>query len=66
MERTYIKDVNPKKEVLLKGWVHEIRNLSKLSFLIIRDMTGMVQCVVKDEKLMKYVSEITLESVVEI
>jgi nondiscriminating aspartyl-tRNA synthetase len=64
MERTYIRDLK-KGEVLLKGWVHEVRSLSKLKFLILRDMTGMVQCVVKGD-LMAKMTELTLESVVEI
>ena len=65
MERTYIKDLKPSKEVLLKGWVHELRGLSKLGFLVLRDMTGMVQCVLKGEMMGK-ISELSLESVVEI
>ncbi|MEA3414429.1 MAG: aspartate--tRNA(Asn) ligase [Nanoarchaeota archaeon] len=64
MERIYIKDLK-KGEVLLRGWVYEIRNLSKLKFLILRDMSGMVQCVVKGD-LMAKITELSLESVVEI
>ncbi len=31
------------KEVTLCGWVHEIRELGKLKFLLLRDSTGIVQ-----------------------
>lgn len=65
MQREYIEELKSGK-AMIKGWVHEIRGLSKLKFLLIRDMTGMVQCVVKDEELMKVVDDLSLESVVEI
>ncbi len=47
MERTYIKDVLSGKEekVLVKGWVHDSRDLGKVRFLIVRDVTGIIQCV---------------------
>ena len=66
MERAHISEIKVKQEVLLKGWIYEIRELSKMAFILLRDFSGMVQCVVKDEKLLKKISEITLESVVEI
>lgn len=66
MERSYISEIKAGQEVLLKGWAFEIRGLSKMAFILLRDFSGMVQCVIKDEKLLKKISEITLESVVEI
>ena len=66
MKRSYVKELKTGQEVLLKGWVFESRALAKLGFLLLRDMTGMVQCIVKEPGLLKMVSEITLESVVEI
>jgi nondiscriminating aspartyl-tRNA synthetase len=66
MERSYIEDIKAGKEVLLKGWIYEIRTLAKLGFLLLRDKSGIVQCVVQGEKLMKKLSELTLESAVEI
>ena len=65
MERTLIKDLKSGKEVLLKGWVYEIRVLAKLGFILFRDRTGIVQCVVQGGLLSK-LSELTLESAVEI
>jgi len=65
MERTYVKDIKAGKEVLLKGWVYEIRVLAKLGFVLLRDKTGIVQCVVQGKELEK-LSDLSLESAVEI
>jgi asparaginyl-tRNA synthetase len=35
------------KEVELKGWVHRTRGSNKIWFLVLRDSTGIVQCVIK-------------------
>jgi len=48
MERIYIKEIfkNKKEEkVLVKGWVHETRELGKIKFLLLRDVTGIIQIV---------------------
>jgi len=63
MERTYISELKTGKEALLKGWVYEIREMSKMKFLLIRDVSGTVQCVLKKES-KGFNQEITLESVV--
>lgn len=52
------------QEVRLEGWVHQIRRLGKLSFLLLRDRTGVVQIIVTDPKLVP--EDLTRESVVEI
>jgi len=42
--RTYIKDVFKKKgKVEVYGWVHDIRDLSKIRFIILRDISGRIQ-----------------------
>ena len=48
MERTLIKDIpaNIGKEITVKGWVDVRRDMGKLIFLDLRDMTGRVQAVV--------------------
>ncbi len=65
MERTYVRDLKPGKEFLLKGWVHEVRNLAKMKFLLLRDVSGIVQCVMKSES-KGFNENLTLESVVSI
>lgn len=48
MNRTYIKDIPAKigHEITVKGWVDVRRDMGKLIFLDLRDMTGRVQAVV--------------------
>jgi aspartyl-tRNA synthetase len=47
MERSYIKEVLEGKEekVLVKGWVHDTRDLGKVRFMLVRDVSGVIQCV---------------------
>ncbi|MFT4282849.1 MAG: aspartate--tRNA(Asn) ligase [Candidatus Woesearchaeota archaeon] len=47
MQRTKISDLKNQvgKLVNIKGFVHEIRIQSKIHFLIIRDISGLVQCI---------------------
>ncbi len=55
------------KEVTLAGWVHEVRELGKMTFLLLRDSTGIVQVIGKqgtiDESIIKKMS-LPKESVV--
>lgn len=45
MERVFVKDVaeHVGEEVLLKGWLYNLRSSGKIWFLILRDGTGMIQ-----------------------
>ena len=52
-----IKDYNG-KEVSLSGWIHRVRELGGVNFIIFRDRSGQVQLVTNDE------IDLTLESVV--
>ncbi|MCK4497455.1 MAG: aspartate--tRNA(Asn) ligase, partial [Candidatus Aenigmarchaeota archaeon] len=36
------------KTVDLRGWIHRIRESKGIVFMVLRDSTGIVQCVVKD------------------
>lgn len=48
MERTQVKDIFAKKggeKVLLKGWVHDTRDLKKVRFIVLKDISGVVQIV---------------------
>ena len=49
MNRTHIKDLakNAGKEVSISGFVHILRVQSKIIFLILRDVTGIIQTVVE-------------------
>ncbi len=47
-DRTYTADAEPGETVTVAGWVHEIRDLGGIAFLIVRDATGTIQ--VKFEK----------------
>ena len=72
MERTLIKDLKSKtgEEVLLQGWVQELRNLSKIKFIILRDRTGDMQTLALKAKTQEdsfnAIDELTKESVVEL
>ena len=61
MERTYIKDIfehEKEGQVLIKGWVHETRALGKVRFLLVRDITGIIQIVaVKDSKVFEAMNQ---------
>ena len=63
MQRTLIKDTVGKvgEEVLVKGWAETKRDHGKLTFIDLRDRTGIVQCVGFQK-----MGELTTESVVEI
>ncbi|PSQ21519.1 aspartate--tRNA(Asn) ligase [Halobacteriales archaeon QS_9_67_15] len=47
-DRTYTTDAAPGETVTVAGWVHEIRDLGGIAFLILRDITGKIQ--IKFEK----------------
>ncbi len=72
MKRTLLQDV-PKhinKEVLVQGWVQDVRNLSKIKFVILRDRSGDMQAIAlkqeTEEASFNGINELTPESVVEI
>lgn len=48
IDRIYIKELNKNigKEVIIAGWVNVRRDQGKLVFIDMRDMTGIVQCVI--------------------
>ena len=69
----YSKDVNPDitgEEVQLMGWVHEIRDLGGIIFVIIRDRDGLVQLTAPskkvDAKILEDLRALRKESVVAI
>lgn len=63
MKRTYVKDIVNKvgENVTLNGWVQTVRDHGKISFIDLRDVTAVVQCVTTAG-----VSGLTPESVVSV
>ncbi len=70
MKRTYIKELPQLvgNEALVKGFVHTIRVQSKIIFLIVRDISGIVQTVIeaKDVEAFEAAKALAVESVVAI
>lgn len=72
MNRTLIKDLVGKVDqtVLIQGWIQELRNLSKIKFVILRDRSGDMQTLAfkgdTEEESFLAINDLTRESVVEI
>ena len=71
MDRTYIEEaLKGKGKVLLKGWVHDTRDLSKVRFIVLRDISGRIQVTgVKSEtpsETFELMKEIPRESAIEV
>lgn len=66
MERKFIETLGNYigEKVLIKGWVHRVRKLKAITFVILRDRTGMVQCIVENS--LMDLSGLKLESVISI
>jgi nondiscriminating aspartyl-tRNA synthetase len=54
------------ERVRLSGWLHRLRRLSSVSFLILRDAKGLAQIVVEDEALAAELARLYHESVLSI
>lgn len=68
MPRIYSIDA-PKytgKKVSFWGWIHRIRELGGINFIILRDGKGLVQAVVSDKKEIRKIKKINSETVVEL
>ena len=50
--KTYISELkhNVGQEVMLAGWLYQSRSSGKIQFLIVRDGTGLCQCVAEKDK----------------
>ncbi len=66
----HVKDVQKPemegKEVSLRGWVYRTRGSSKMQFIVLRDVSGIIQCTTiqkeVDEKTWKSAEELYVES----
>lgn len=65
MKRVLLKSLKEKlsEDVMVQGWVHRIRALKNVTFLIIRDRSELVQCVV-DKSI--NISELKNEAVIQV
>ena len=67
MERTYAADVRSAEQIKVCGFVENIRNKSKMAFIVLKDITGKVQITVEkgeNEALDNAVNQLTLDSVI--
>lgn len=66
MKRRLVNELNSciNNKVNIQGWVYKVRKLKSISFVILRDRSGLVQCIVDNSKI--DISNIRLESVVSV
>ena len=66
--RVLAGDLAPHAEqtVRVAGWIHRRRRLSGVTFLVIRDRSGLVQVIVKDPATVEQVAALGEESVVDV
>jgi nondiscriminating aspartyl-tRNA synthetase len=68
MERTVARDLPARvgERVRLAGWLHNRRELSRVTFIVLRDRTGLAQVVVDDPELRAHVAALLPETVLEL
>ena len=68
MKRTLTTEINKEigKEVMLCGWIHKLRKLGGISFIVLRDRAGLAQAVIDGSKENGKLEDLTTESVVKI
>ncbi|WP_336021784.1 aspartate--tRNA(Asn) ligase [Halobellus salinisoli] len=49
--RTYTADAEPGDDVTVAGWVHEVRDLGGIAFLILRDKSGKIQIKLEEDSM---------------
>ena len=65
----YIGNLEPSmegKRVVIGGWVEDMRELGKLAFLTVRDVTGVAQIVLFGDDALKQIKELTRQSVIKV
>lgn len=72
MERTLVRDAREKigEQIVLRGFVHAVRDQKAVQFIILRDATGLIQIVVErteaNSKLNELIAGLTRESAIEV
>ncbi len=68
MKRIFANDLKEHagKEITLFGWFHNLRDLGKISFLIVRDSSGFAQVVLASKQLQEIVKKLSIGSVLKI
>ena len=68
MERIFTRDLARRvgERVRIAGWIQQRRLLGRVTFVVLRDGTGLAQVVVEDERLAAELAELPPETVVEV
>jgi len=68
VQRTWTSELTHRcgERVLLRGWLHRLRRLAGVSFLVLRDARGLAQVVIDDADLAAFVDRLHAESVLEV
>ena len=54
------------KDIILQGWMHNLRILGKIAFLFLRDGSGIVQLVIEDKSLIDKIKDCQIGSILEV
>ena len=63
---TQLAGVSPGETVTVEGWIHRRRTLASVTFVIVRDRTGLTQVVVKDPATIEQTQGLGEETVVSV
>jgi nondiscriminating aspartyl-tRNA synthetase len=68
VQRTHVEELGERagERVRVAGWLHHQRQLSKLTFLLLRDRSGIVQVVIDRPETIAELAELQSESVLEV
>ena len=59
-----LPDIPPGTQVWIQGWIHRLRVLATVTFLIVRDRSGLAQVVIRDQQVLDAVQGCGEETVV--
>ncbi|MCD4760186.1 aspartate--tRNA(Asn) ligase [archaeon] len=64
----YVNEIKESSDkIKIQGWVHDLRDLANIKFILLRDSTGVIQCAIKeDSKAFHNFGQVSFESVIEI